>query len=208
MPLQNRVTPAGDVVAVAARGTMYGNRGGCFHRPDRTLLDRRYANKQWICCVLEFKGRKRPLMRPGLFTELFFLDEATAFAAGHRPCFECRRADAVRYAEIWAQTSGQVGRAAAPAMDERLHLERIDTRGAKLSFAAQLADLPDGAMVRHPSGAALLWGRRLYPWSFAGYGTPAVLAARTTAEVLTPRATVAILAAGYRPQVHPSAGVS
>ena len=138
----------------------------------------------------------------------FFLDEATAFAAGHRPCFECRRADAVRYAEIWAQTRGQVGRASAPAMDERLHLERIDPRGAKLSFAAQLADLPDGAMVRHKSGAALLWGGRLYPWSFAGYGTPEVLAASTTAEVLTPHATVAILTAGYRPQVHPSAGVS
>ena len=207
MPLQNRVTPEGDIIAVAERGTMYGNRGGCFHRPDQTLRDRRYASKQWICCVLQFKGRKRPLMRPGLFTELFFLDEATAFAAGHRPCFECRRADAVQYAALWATAAGRHPRASAPDMDQRLHRERIDGHGGKVSFAALLGGLPDGAMVRHARRPALLWGGRLYPWSFGGYGAPLAFASRTTVDVLTPSATVAILAAGYRPQIHPSAGV-
>ena len=205
MPLQNRVTPEGEIVAVPERGTMYGNRGGCFHRPNQTLLKRRYGNKQWICCVLAFKGRRRRLMQPGLFTELFFVDEATALAAGHRPCFECRRADAVRFAEVWAKVAGLEGRAAAPDMDERLQGERIDRRGAKVTFAARLGALPDGVFVRHETRAALVWGGRLLPWSFAGYRAPVPIAARAVADVLTPNVTVDILAAGYRPLVHETA---
>ena len=205
MPLQNRVTPEGEIAAVADRGTIYGNRGGCFHRPDKSLLPRRYATKQWICCVLAFKGRRRRLMQPGLFTELFFLDEATAFAAGHRPCFECRRADAVRFAELWAQVAGKPGRAAALAMDERLHAERIDMHGGKISFEARLGGLPDGVFVRGSDGPLLVWSGRLLPWSFAGYGAPQPIAAHVVAEVLTPRIMIDILAAGYRPLLHETA---
>ena len=207
MPLRNRVTPEGDIVAVADRGTMYGVRGGCFHRPDQTLRPRLYASKNWICCVLEFKGRKRKLMQPGLYTELFFLDEATAWAAGHRPCFECRRADAMRFAETWNAINGVGGRAAATDMDRRLHAERIDGHGRKVTYEARLSDLPDGAMVRHQGQPALVFGGCLLPWSFAGY-RPAVVVARETAlPVLTPPTTIAVMRAGYTPTVHVSAQV-
>src|SRR5947199_10356022 len=94
MPLQNRVTPFGELIAISARGTMFGNRGGRFHRDDRTLGARRWASRQWICCVLSFKGRRHSVWGPTSYTDLFFLDEVTALAAGHRPCFECLRADA------------------------------------------------------------------------------------------------------------------
>ncbi|MET0192678.1 MAG: hypothetical protein ABW200_04810, partial [Hyphomicrobiaceae bacterium] len=103
MPLQNRVTPAGEIIATPHRGLMMGNRGGCFHRPDQTLKARRWATRQWIACLLDFKGRRRQLMQPNRYTELFFLDEATALAAGHRPCFECRRASATCFAELWSK---------------------------------------------------------------------------------------------------------
>src|SRR5690606_9191936 len=125
MPLQNRVTPEGEIIATAARGTLMGNRGGCLHGPDRRLGRRRWVTRQWICCELQFRGRHRQVMTPGQYTELFFLDEATALAAGHRPCFECRRADAVRFARTWAQIEGQTGRASAPHMDAALHAERL-----------------------------------------------------------------------------------
>ena len=207
MPLQNRVAPDGEIFAVAARGGMYGNRGGCFHRPDQTLLKRRHATKQWICCVLQFKGRRRRLMQPGLFTELFFLDEATALAAGHRPCFECRRADAVRFAEAWNQVAGHEGRAAAPAMDEVLHGQRIGHDGAKVCYTERIAALPNGVFVRRAHGSALVWDQCLRPWTFEGYGVAEAVSPETSAEVLTPRMIVRILAAGYRPGVHASAGI-
>ena len=115
MPLQNRVTPEGEIIATPHRGLMMGNRGGCFHLPDRTLGSRRWATRQWIACVLEFKGRHRQaMMQPNRYTELFFLDEATALAAGHRPCFECRRRDAERFAALWAETRGWPAPAARP----------------------------------------------------------------------------------------------
>lgn len=206
MPLQNRVTPEGDVVAAAARGTMFGVRGGCFHRPDKTLLPRQFASNNWICCRLEFKGRRRALMQPGLYTELFFLDEATAWAAGHRPCFECRREDAVRYATVWNLVRGRVGRARAPDMDARLHDERIDARGRKVTFRERLGSLPDGAMVRHRGVAALLLEGRLLRWTFEGYGDGVACDADTSVDVLTPPSTVEIIRAGYAPMRHASAG--
>jgi hypothetical protein len=203
MPLQNRVTPEGLVVATPARGTMFGVRGGGFHRHDRTLKARHWASKQWICCVLEFKGRRRALMQPGRFTELFFLDEATAFAAGHRPCFECRRADAIRFAELWSKVHGGHKRAAAPAMDDVLHQQRCSAPGRILEQLAP-KELPDGAFVQRHGGPALMSGGRLWPWSFEGYG-----AAQKPPDyglpVITPAATIAVMAAGYRPGVHASA---
>ncbi len=208
MPLRNRVSPEGDIVAVAARGTMYGNRGGCFHREDRTLRQRPYASKQWICCVLEFKGRRRQLMQPGLFTELFFLDEATAMAAGHRPCFECRREDAERFAALWNQVRGKSGRAAAPEMDAALQTERIDSENSKIVSRATLGCVADGAFVRTTFGPSLVWQDQLWPWSFEGYGAPLRAPSDMLADVLTPPSIVAILAAGFRPRLHPSIAVS
>jgi hypothetical protein len=202
MPHRNRVTPEGEIVAVAARGGMYGNRGGCFHRDDQTLKPRPFATKQWICCVLQFNGRRRRLLQPGLFTELFFLDEATAMAAGHRPCFECRRADAERFAILWNEVRGKPGRAVAPGMDDILHAERIDAHHAKVVSRATLGGLPVGAFVRTPGGPALFWGGQLWPWSFAGYGAPQHAPADKLVAVLTPPSIVAILAAGFRPNVH------
>jgi hypothetical protein len=215
MPLQNRVTPEGEIVATPHRGLMMGNRGGAFHLPDQTLGPRRWATKQWIACVLQFKGRHREVMQPNRYTELFFLDEATALAAGHRPCFECRRAHAERFAELWARVQGRSqghpGRERAPAMDEALHAERLGQHGGKGTFRARRADLPSGAFVRYALAGlgvrpCLVIGDHLMAWHPSGYTS---LISPTSAgeevEVLTPRSMVAVLAAGYRPMLHPSA---
>jgi hypothetical protein len=206
MPLQNRVTPEGEIVATPHRGLMMGNRGGCFHLPDRTLGPRRWATRQWIACVLEFKGRHRQaMMQPNRYTELFFLDEATALAAGHRPCFECRRRDA----EHFAETRGWPAPARAPEMDATLHAERVGAQGRKITYRAQLEALPDGAFVRVADGgsarAYLVDNDRLLAWTPAGYGPALPAAKRRDVEVLTPRSIVAVLSAGYRPMLHPSA---
>ena len=213
MPLQNRVTPEGDIIAAPHRGLMMGNRGGAFHLPDRTLGARRWASKQWIACVLEFKGRHRAaMMQPNRYTELFFLDEATALSAGHRPCFECRRADAERFAALWGKVQGNPERARAPHMDEVLHAERNGDRGQKVTFAARLGDIPGGAFVRYtPEGGGgarpyLVVGNHLLAWSPAGYNGFVFLSTVShQLEVLTPRSIVAVLSAGYRPMLHPSA---
>jgi hypothetical protein len=205
-PLQNRVTPEGQLIATPARGTLMGNRGGCFHRADRTLESRHWRTRQWICCLLAFQGRHRRVMSPGRYTELFFLDEATALAAGHRPCFECRRADALAFADLWpAQRGGTaVARPPAPAMDRVLHAERLDLAGGKAFHSARLGELPDGTLVRAP-GAYLLLGGQLQAWSPSGYGPPVAADPRTTVAVLTPPTIVAVLRSGYRPRLHDSA---
>jgi hypothetical protein len=211
MPLQNRVSPEGDIVATPARGEMFGVRGGCFHRPDQTLKTRPYAGKQWICCVLDFKNRRRKMMQPGLYTELFFLDEATAFSAGHRPCFFCRHEAAVTFAQYWNAVRQQPGRARAPDMDEVLHGERINARHQKITHQSRFDQLPDGTFVRWNGRPALWWGQLLHPWSFEGYGPPQTVApaarGQDDAEVLTPPGIIAILALGLRPTVHGSAHI-
>jgi hypothetical protein len=206
MPLQNRVMPTGEIVAHPARGTLMGNRG-CLHRPDRTLGVIRWRSKMWICCVLDWRGRRRDVMPPGRWTALFFLDEATALAAGHRPCGYCRRADHLWFAESWRSARGLAERPRAPQMDAELHAERADPRTRqKLTRPVMLGDLPDGAMVAH-AGTLALWCRgALLPWSFEGYGQPLAVSPRATAALLTPPSIVAALAAGYRPRVHPTAG--
>lgn len=211
MPLQNRVNPEGEIVATTHRGLMMGNRGGAFHLPDKTLSPRRWATRQWIACVLKFKDRHREVMQPNRYTELFFLDEATALAAGHRPCFECRRADADRFAELWARTHGDAERARAPVMDDQLHAERVDRDRRKITFCARRADIPSGAFIRYArdgSGAQayLVVGHNLLAWEPSGYSTlvlPSTISEEV--EVLTPRSIVAVLSAGYRPMLHPSA---
>jgi hypothetical protein len=201
VPLQNRVTPFGELIATPARGTMYGNRGGKFHRDDQTLGRRRWASRQWICCVLSFKGRHHPVWRER-YTALFFLDEVTAFAAGHRPCFECRRADAKAFAEKWAEAKGiRVPR--APDMDLVLQSERLDGR-EKRTHDMRVDDLPDGAVVALDGAAFAARGSHLLRWSADGYAEK-IPRPRGVANVLTPPSIVGVLAAGYRPQWHPSA---
>ena len=203
MPLPNRVDPFGAIHAVPERGLMYGNRGGGFHRQDRTLRPRPWASRQWLCCVLAFKGRRRtPLMARG-YTELFFLDEVTALAAGHRPCFECRRADATRFAAAWARAKGLARPPAAPEMDVVLHAERLDGRMQRV-WRADAAGLPDGTVIAIGGDAFALRGDGMLQWSFAGYGKarPRVSSA---VNVLTPPSTIDALRQDYRPVWHPSA---
>jgi hypothetical protein len=201
MPLQNRVNPFGELTATSARGLFLGNRGGRFHRDDQTLGKRRWASRQWICCVLRFKGRHHPVWRDR-YTALFFLDEPTAFAAGHRPCFECRRADAKTFAQKWAQAKGgAVPR--APAMDLVLQSERLDGR-AKRTHEMPIDELPDGAFVTLSDGAYAVRGSHLLRWSDSGYAEK-IARPRGMATVLTPPSIVDVLGAGYRPQWHPTA---
>ncbi len=198
-PLQNRVAPNGEICARPARGLMMGNRGGRLHGPDQRLGIRRWASKAWISCRLSFNNRRRQVMNAG-YTELFFLDEATALAAGHRPCFECRRKQALAFAEAWANAAGLADRPRAPEMDAVLHAERLGD-----CDTIRLGDAPDGVMVRLADGPALIWGGALRPWSFDGYATPRPLNPDAKALALTPASVRAVLSHGYRPMVHPSA---
>jgi hypothetical protein len=204
MPLQNRVDPFGGLVASPARGTMFGNRGGRFHTDDRTLTRRRWVSRAWICCVLEFKNRQRDVWGR-FYTELFFLDEVTALAAGHRPCFECRRKDAVAFAEAWQRSFKHRMRPRAGDMDDVLHNERLDGR-AKRRHRRAIDDLPDGAVIAMEEGAFAVRGRALLKWTPSGYAARKRRPRGGMVDVLTPPAILAVLKAGYRPQWHPSAG--
>ena len=198
MPLQNRVTPFGELIAHPARGLVYGNRG-CLHDAHGRIR-RRSATRRWIACRLEFRGWQRgPLQQPGRFTELFFLDEATAFAAGHRPCALCRRADYARFLAI-------CGAAGADAIDARLERERTDA-GAQRHHSAALGDLPDGAFVLVDGEPRLVRGDALLRWTPGGYTTRAPRG-RGRATLITPPTLVDVLRAGWEPLVpllHPSA---
>jgi hypothetical protein len=204
MPLQNRVTPLGELIADPARGLVYGNRG-CLHDASGGIR-RGYAVRRWIACRLEFKGwRRRPLLQPGRFTELFFLDEATAFAAGHRPCALCRREDYERFSAIWREL--HPGQGGADAIDAQLHSERVDpaTRGHRLHEAA-VDKLPNGAFVLVDGRPWLVLGRRLLAWTPAGYADPVPLP--RAAALITPPSLVAVLRTGWSgavPLLHPSA---
>ena len=206
MPRRNRVTPFGDLVADPARGLVYGNRG-CLHDPEGRIR-RRYAGRRWIACRLEFRGwRRSPLLQPGRFTELFFLDEATAFAAGHRPCALCRREDYVRFLELWRRR--HPGQSGADAVDAQLHRERVDpaTRGS-LQHAVAFGELPDGAFVVVDGEAWLVLGRELLRWTAAGYtDRRARPPSGRAARVATPPSLLAILGSGWDgavPLLHPS----
>jgi hypothetical protein len=203
VPLQNRVDPFGELFATPARGLFMGNRGGRFHAADRNLTKRRWASRQWICCVLDFKNRRRDVWGR-YYTELFFLDEVTALAAGHRPCFECRRKDAETFAGTWRQAFRLRARPRAAEMDERLHAERLDGR-SKRRHRRKIEDLPDGAFVALQDGAYAVHGGSLLRWTPEGYNARKRRSRGLTVDVLTPPAMLAVLAAGYRPQWHPSA---
>jgi hypothetical protein len=203
MPLQNRVTPFGELIAVPARGTLFGNRGGRFHTDAKTLTARRWASRQWICCVLDFKGRKRDVWGR-FYTELFFLDEPTALAAGHRPCFECRRKDAEAFAEHWRAAHRLRRRPYADEMDVVLHGERLRGRGKRL-HRRHIDGLPDGAFVALAGEAFAVRGDRILRWTPQGYDAAKPRLRGGTVDVLTPPAVLAVLSAGYEPRWHPSA---
>jgi hypothetical protein len=200
MPLQNRVTPLGTLIATPERGLVYANRG-CIHDAHGRIRDR-YPTRRWIACQLDWGGRhRRPLMAPGKFTELFFLDEATALAAGHRPCGECRYRDYEHLTAMWAELHpGQNG---ADAIDEQLDAERRDPCTKRRRFhEAPMDDLPDGTFVLHGNEPHLALGSELLRWSPAGYTTRrARPAGPARATVITPPSLVALLATDRTPLV-------
>lgn len=207
MPLQNRVTPFGAIVRNGARGMMMGNRGGRLHdAASRTLTGRRWASKRWIICVTAFRGRHRQVMAPGTYTELFFLDEVTALAAGHRPCFECRNADAKAYAAAFPG-----GKLPADDMDAVLHQERCVSGKPQPRIGRKEAQaLPVGAMFADGNMCFAIGPKGLLRWSFEGYvpldeDESDVLSAQNGLILLTPQASVAALKNGYRPAFHPTA---
>jgi len=204
MPLQNRVDPFGLVHADPSRGLFMGNRGGCFHRNDQTLKPRHWASRQWITCLLEFKDRRRKLMQPGLYTELFFMDEATALAAGHRPCWECRREDAKAFSSALV-AAGLVSDAhrVAQLNDAIAGEVQAILKGEAERETVATVTLPDGAMFAQGGTPFLKWRGAARPWTFETYGPPVSLPDHSVR--LTPAWTCAALAQGYTPRLHSSA---
>lgn len=200
MPRQNRVQPDGQIIAHPARGLFMGNRG-CLHDASGHLGRARWRHPHWITCLTAFRGRKRPLMQPGLYTELFFLDEAVAAAAGHRPCAECRRAEYAAFRKLWSALHGP---ADAGGIDRALHAARIEG-GRQRQHQAPAAGLPEGAFVLWQGVPHLITPRGLHPHAPAGYGPPLPRPGGTL-TVLTPAPLVAMMAAGWRVVLHPSAG--
>jgi hypothetical protein len=206
MERANRVTPLSELIATPARGLVYGNRG-CLH-DDSGRIRRPYNGRRWISCQLRFKDwQRKALLQPGKFTELFFLDEATAFAAGHRPCALCRRADYNRFVDLWGTL--HAGPSDAGTIDAQLHRERVDASArAQRHHGAPLDDLPDGAFVLHNGQPHLVLGDSLLTWSPAGYAARTPRPTRSQARVITPPSLVAVLRTDWQSLVtvvHPSA---
>lgn len=204
MPLQNRVDPFGLLFRSPARGTMMGNRGGALHN-DRREIVRAYKSRQWITCVLEFKDRHRSVMSPRRYTELFFLDEAVAFAAGHRPCAECRRGRFNAFKQAWMrQDPGSRRAVRAAEMDEVLHRARLDERRRKRTYRAPLHALPNGAFVQMDEAPYLVWNDALALWTPEGYTQKISRPRDLLVTVLTPEPIVACFRQGYVPEIHQS----
>jgi hypothetical protein len=202
-PLQNRVTPQGDIIATPHRGMFTGNRGIIHDPATRTLLTRRWSCNAWLTCVCEFRGRRRQVMGGRSWTELFFLDEATSFAAGHRPCFFCRRDDANVFRAAWEEGNGVTGMLASE-MDAVLHRERLEGRKKRLhALPMPLQQLPDGVMVLAGAESYLIAQGVALLWSPGGYRR--AQNALTSAMLLTPPSTLRAFGAGYRPVLHKSA---
>ena len=205
MPRQNRVTPFGDLIAVPQRDRMFGNRG-VLHDSEPRIV--RYSQgRRWLVCQLEFHGRHRTIMSPGSYTELFFLDEATALAAGHRPCAECRHSDYQHFRRCWiaADEEASVNLPSADQIDAQLHRDRLTTRGVRKTYQDDIASLAEGVFILRDDEAWLVWGSALLHWTPGGYDQRSVRPTEGYVTVLTPRATVHCIAAGYTPWVHPSA---
>ena len=198
MPLQNRCDPFGTLIATPARGTMMGNRGGKFHRDDRTLGKRRWTSRHWICCDIHYKGKQHDAMGP-YYTSVFFLDEVTALAAGHRPCFFCRRKEAQHFLSLAAPPL------MADAADRILHEQRLASRETAVAEECNVGDLPDGAMVAIDGAPYAVRGERLLRWSFEGYRDAVPRHTVSRATLITPPLFVTILANGFLPRWHDSA---
>jgi hypothetical protein len=210
MPLQNRVTPFSTIIATPERGGFTGNRG-VIHNEQKQII-KHHAVKYWITCVLEYKGKRRELMTPNRWTELFFLDEATAFAAGHRPCGFCRHADFKRFKQFWLQANGKKyglsENVKMDVIDNCIHKERLDKNNLQKTFAAVLNTLPGGVFVKlHDNAEAYLWYRQqLYQWNFGGYQKITVVDTNQAVQVLTPASYVEVFRLGYEVQVDVSVG--
>lgn len=207
MSRQKRVSPSGELIATEYRGTLMGNRG-CLH-DGRQRIRRAFACRRWLICVLEFRGRRRTVMAPGRYTELFFLDEATALAAGHRPCAECQHSRYRLFRQTWAAANPDCVTSATPfagEMDRVLHAERIGPGGIKRTHPGFLSGLPTGTMVADRADRPfLVLGRLLVPWRPGGYGPAIPRPTGIDFRVLTPRSIVRSLVAGYPVDIHPSA---
>ena len=205
MPLQNRVTPFGNLIATPERGLMFGNRG-VLHDHERRIV-RYHQGRRWIVCQLEFRGRHREVMTPGSYTELFFLDEATALAAGHRPCAECCRPEYNAFRRCWRDWDTRSGwrLPSAGEMDAQLHRDRLADRHTRKTYQEEITALPDGAFIVHEGEAWLLWQWEIHHWTPAGYDRRLPRPGASIVTVLTPRSTVRTIAAGYVPIAHPSA---
>lgn len=213
MPRQNRVNPYGEIIACPERGMFTGNRGILVDEHGQ-MTNRRWTTHAWIACVLEYKGVRRKIMTPGTWTELFFLDEATALAAGHRPCGACRRADFERFKTLW-QVGNHQTVTSIKELDRVLHAERVNRKREKVTYTAALDSLPDGTMIelndaalQIPVGAThaspapyLIWQDALWRWSPGGYTESRPKPDNLQVTVLTPRSIVNTLAAGYVPVV-------
>jgi hypothetical protein len=205
VPLQNRVDPFGNIFRSPARGTFMGNRGGALHNDNREIV-RSFKSRRWITCLLAFRGRYRRVMSPGRYTELFFLDEAVAFAAGHRPCAECRRERFNAFKNAWQRKDGSEQRdpPGADQLDAELHRTRIDTRRRKLTYDAELRSLPNGCFVQIEEHAYLVWDDVLLLWTPDGYSRRIGKPKNTTVRVLTPHPIVECFRQGYEPEIHKS----
>ena len=207
MPRQNRVTPFGELIATASRGTLMGNRG-CLH-DSRQRIRRPFACRRWIICVLEFRGRHREVMSPGRYTELFFLDEATALAAGHRPCAECQRERYRLFRDTWATSNPELVDIAVPGadhMDSVLHAERLGDNGGKRTYSAPVSELPPGVLVADNDGVPwLVTEQWLTQWEPGGYGRSVPKPNGAAFQVLTPKSIVRAITRGFPVTIHSSA---
>jgi hypothetical protein len=207
-PLQNRVNPWGEILADPARGMFLGNRGTLVDEAF-SLATRRWRLRAWIVCQLRYKDWWRPVMQPGVWTELFFMDVAAALAAGHRPCGLCRRDAYNSFVQAWQDGNSWRRRPKAVEIDHVMHRDRTRRDRSKVTFRQRAEELPPGTMIVDPGAAhraLLLCEDHALPWSFAGYGGPQTLPSGKV-EILTPQSSVMALRAGFRPQIHASAGV-
>jgi hypothetical protein len=200
--LQNRVDPFGNIIMTKARGAWMGNRG-ILHNDEQEVL-RPYKLNAWITCKLEFKGRRREVMAPKRYTELFFLDEATSFAAGHRPCFECRRNDYNRFKTLWLKGNPQYNfdeKTTIKEIDDILHQERMDDNNTKVTYEENIDAIPNGTFVLIDNKPYLVFGKNIYLWTPFGYEKGMALPNAEKLTVLTPRSVVNTFRAGYLPQI-------
>jgi hypothetical protein len=209
MPLQNRVDPYGALFRSPARGTMMGNRGGALHNEEREIV-RPFLGRRWITCVLEFKDRRRTVMTPRRYTELFFLDEAVSFAAGHRPCAECRRERFNAFKNAWRRRDQTNPKKLllAPEIDAELHRTRVDDEKRKVTYQAELGSLPNGCFVQIDKAAYLVWDQSLLRWTPERYSSQDRRPDRMKVTVLTPQPVVECFLVGYVPEIHASSGKS